>query len=235
MPFSLATGKTKMTQPGSKTRMAEDRKKSRRQEESNKIRERRVICGYLEIRHPQIYKEGLEFYNFLNSRHPEKKDLRKTNDFEMLKKGVEGQKIKRYYGRKEKYVRKRKNSDKKDMELIIPLTKLPVSVREIRSSSNVSTPEIGSFDHVSAQEIEIPAQEIEIPAQEIEIPAQEIEIPAQEIEILAQEIEIPAQEIEIPAQEIQVSNEVSLGHIPDQIVEDIMASLREDPDLHVRS
>ena len=179
-----------------------------RQAEIPRVRERRVICGYVELKYPEIYKEAFKFYEFLNVKHPGKKDLRKTKDFQMLK--IPGQTIKKYYTQEEKGPNI-EVSNKKDMELIIPLMKLPVSTQEIGSSSDVST------------------QEIEVSS---EIPAQEIVVSS---EVSTQEIEVSS---EIPAQEIVVSSEVStqeiesLGHIPDEIIEEIMATLREDPDLH---
>ena len=213
--------------------MTEDRntlKNYWRRLEINRVKERRVICGYVEFKYPEIYKEAFEFYEFLNVKHPGKKDLRKTNEYEMLKSGVPTQTVKKYYKRKEN---KRKGNKKDmDLELIIPLLKLPTLTQENESSSDVSTQQIEFSSEIPTQEI--PIQEIEfsseIPTQEIEISS---EIPTQEIPI--QEIEVSS---DVSTQENEFSSEVStqeiepLGHIRDEMIEEIMTSLREDPDLH---
>ena len=195
--------------------MTEDRNTQKnywRRLEINRVKERRVICGYVELKYPEIYKEAFEFYEFLNVKHPGKKDLRKTNEFEMLKSGVPKQTMKKYYIRKEKgpniEVSNKKNMD---MELIIPLMKLPVSTQEIEFSSEIPTQEI----EVSS---EIPTQEIEVSS---EIPTQEIEVSS---DVSTEENESSS---EVSTQEIE-----SLGHIRDEMIEEIMTNLREDPDLH---
>ena len=62
-----------------------DRKNISRREESMRVREERVITGYVRYVHPEVYKEAYEFYSQLNKLYPEKKDLRRTNEYELLK------------------------------------------------------------------------------------------------------------------------------------------------------
>ena len=75
------------------------KKKFYRKLEAERVRAERVICGYVKYRHPDIYSEGEEYYNWLNQIYPAKKDLRKSNEFESLKDG-RNISIKKYYIRK---------------------------------------------------------------------------------------------------------------------------------------
>ena len=55
-----------------------------RRAQSAKVREGRVITGYIEVKHPEIYAEAITFYNSLNQKYPSKSDLRKTVEFSNL-------------------------------------------------------------------------------------------------------------------------------------------------------
>ena len=76
------------------------RKNRWRRAEAAKKREERVITGYVQMKHPEIYKEAAGFYNLLNEKYPSKLDLRKTNEYEALRMPVSGETIKKYYTRK---------------------------------------------------------------------------------------------------------------------------------------
>ena len=67
-----------------------ERKNIWRRMQTAKVRETRVITGYIEFKHPEVYKEAKEFYTELNNLYPGKKDLRKTNEFEWIKTGFPG-------------------------------------------------------------------------------------------------------------------------------------------------
>ena len=109
-----------------------ERKNIWRRMETSRVRQGRVITGYIEFKHPEVYKEAMEFYTELNNLYPNKKDLRKTNEFEWIKTGFPAVKQKRFYTRKTPYG---KNKEKKDnsntgeivdnMKLIIPLMDRP--------------------------------------------------------------------------------------------------------------
>ena len=92
------------------------RKKILRRNEAEKTRKDRVVCEYIRIRHPNIYLEAENVYNQLKQLYPEKKDLRKSNEFEEISKHGLDIPIKKYY------IRKIKPSVPKDgMVLTIPL------------------------------------------------------------------------------------------------------------------
>ena len=79
------------------------RKNIYRREESARVRVERVIAGYLEYKYPKIYEEAHDFYEHLNEIYPEKKDLRRSNEFEWIRNGAYG-KMKKFYTKKKKAV-----------------------------------------------------------------------------------------------------------------------------------
>ena len=200
---------------------AEHKKKNYwRRLEAHRVKEQRIVTGYVELKYPEVYKEAIDFYQFLSAKHPEKKDLRKTNEFEMLKQGIPEQTMKKYYKRKTKGPSNPSNevSSKKDnMELIIPLMKIPVQTQtaEIESSSG----------EILGNVIE-PSGEIPVQTQTVEIESSSGEIPVQ-----TQTVEIESSSGEIPVQTQTAEIEPLLGQIPDEVIEEIMSGLREDPDL----
>ena len=80
-------------------KLSMSRKNIYRREETEKVRIERVVAGYLKYRHPGIYEEAYSFYNHLNELYPNKKDLRRSNEYEWLKKGT-AETLRKYYPRK---------------------------------------------------------------------------------------------------------------------------------------
>ena len=176
-----------------------DRKLYWRRVEVEKVRQQRVIAGYVELKHAEIYKEAVEFYELLNQKYPKKKDLRKTNEFEWLKAGIPEKATKKFYTRrikcpdKEKVSSKTTNTD--NMQLIIPLMKPPVETQLSGETSETN---------VMIEDAEV---------------------------VMIEDAEVV---IESSADDKTQDNvfDASLGEIiPDNILQDIMSGLREDPDL----
>ena len=127
-----------------------DRKNHWRRIEATKVREQRIITGYVEIKHPEVYKEAANFYHLLNEKYPCKKDLRKTNEYEWLKAEIPGEITKKYYQRKKPYpdmnqkvsVEINKPSDKPNdnMQLIIPLMENPITTTVQPVETSVDPP-----------------------------------------------------------------------------------------------
>ena len=111
-----------------------DRKNQWRRQEALKVREHRVTVGYMEAKYPQIYEEAIGFFNMLNNTYPDKKDLRKTNEYLWMRKGISGEKIRKYYTRKTQSKIDKKVLSKTDrvdnMQLIIPLMKAPTQTQD---------------------------------------------------------------------------------------------------------
>ena len=66
------------------------RENTLRRNDSTKKRLERVMCGYVYHKYPEIYAEGLDFYNRLDACYPGKKDLRKTRQYLALAKNGKG-------------------------------------------------------------------------------------------------------------------------------------------------
>ena len=66
----------------------------RRQKEAFRVRENRIIAGYVQFKHPGIYNEAKAFYTKLSNLYPEKKDLRKTYEYQTFTTGLESTKYK---------------------------------------------------------------------------------------------------------------------------------------------
>ena len=113
-----------------------------RKQEAERVRKDRVTQGYIAKKYPEIYKEAVEFYMFLNDKYPNKKDLRRTNEMEWLKTGISGEISKKYYSKRNKTKTTTTTtttttvSDR--MELVIPL----MSKSSDPSSSQVQQPPV---------------------------------------------------------------------------------------------
>ena len=57
------------------------REKMMRRVDAKKKRIERLVSGYVYHKHPGIYREALKFHDELNALHPQKKDLRKTQQY----------------------------------------------------------------------------------------------------------------------------------------------------------
>ena len=192
-----------------------------RREETKRVRESRVITSYIEFKHPEVYNEAKEFYMELNKRYPNKKDLRRTNEFEWIKTGFPEVKTKKYYTRKTQYG---KNKGKKDnsktdqivdnMNLVIPLMDRPGKTVEQTTAETIPKTNQGVLENVVDMS---PDKEIEV----IIEPAQVMIEPA--------EVIMDQAEVMIEPTEVMID---AFPPIPDKMVEDIIKGLREDPDLH---
>ena len=103
--------------------MDPSRKQRWRKLESERLRKSRITQGYIQKRYPEVYQEASEFFDFLNSKYPTKKDLRRTNEFELLKTGLSDEPTKRFYTRKTKKTTTTTTTFEDTMELTIPLMK----------------------------------------------------------------------------------------------------------------
>ena len=70
-----------------KKRLRMDRKNFLRRQFGQEARAAIFMKDYFEIKHQEIYAEDVAFYNHVNNLHPEKKDIRKTEEFKALKRG----------------------------------------------------------------------------------------------------------------------------------------------------
>ena len=69
------------------------RKNQLRREQRSKMRQDLLITEYIQLKYQNIYTEAAEFYNSINGKYPAKYDLRKTDEFKLLKADMIGQRI----------------------------------------------------------------------------------------------------------------------------------------------
>ena len=178
------------------------RKNIYRRNESEKVRMERIISGYLKYKHPQIYEEAYSFYNDLNELYPDKKDLRRCNEFEWLKTGTD-ETMRKYYRRKN-YQRKEARTKRTDNMV------LNIELMDNTAVENSLSPKV---TQETAAEIPEVTQETAV-----------------EIPEVTQETAVEIPEV---AQEIVVEPPMASNLLPvsDEELEEIINSLREDPDL----
>ena len=70
-----------------KKRLRQDRKNMLRRQYRQEARQALFIKEYISERYSEAYKEAAGFYNYVNSLHPQKKDLRRTEEFKAIKMG----------------------------------------------------------------------------------------------------------------------------------------------------
>ena len=64
------------------------RRKQLRKNRQNEKRQNLLITDYIRHKYSNVYAEALHFYTRLNDRHPNKTDLRKTDEYRFWKSGV---------------------------------------------------------------------------------------------------------------------------------------------------
>ena len=196
-----------------------NRKNRWRRAESARVREQRIISGYVELKYPEVYKEAAGFYNMLNEKYPNKSDLRKTNEFEWLKTDIPNEITKKYYKRKNyPNIKKRTTVDMQthnpmkecsdNMQLVIPL--MERITKSVQESQSITKPA------ESGQE----SQSITKPAESPNESAAAVETTDEHPQIELAETIIDTTNSFMPT----LNDE-----IPDNILEEIMDGLRQDP------
>ena len=72
-----------------RTRIQQDRHNERRRQAQSNARKAIFSLEYIQIKHPEIYNEACNFFTAINSKYPEKYDLRKTKEFLSFKQSPE--------------------------------------------------------------------------------------------------------------------------------------------------
>ena len=184
--------------------MDNQRKNRWRKQEFERVRQQRVINGYIERKHPEIYKDAFDFYKFLDQKYPGKKDLRRTNEFEWIKTGISGQTTRRFYTRKEKTTTTTTTIVNDQMKLVIPL----MTKTTTKAKSATSQPQADEQPPVETQ----PTVETQPPVETLPNDEQTLLEPA-----------------EIVIDSTNTFEPTLNEEIPDQIIKEIMSGLQNDP------
>ena len=71
-----------------KKRRRQDRKNEGRRQFRQDARAAMFMNEYIQQKYPEVYNEAGAFYNYVNSMYPTKSDLRRTEEFKAMKKGM---------------------------------------------------------------------------------------------------------------------------------------------------
>ena len=71
-----------------KKRLRQDRKNEGRRQFRQDARAAMFMNEYIQQKYPEVYNEAGAFYNYVNSMYPTKSDLRRTEEFKAMKKGM---------------------------------------------------------------------------------------------------------------------------------------------------
>ena len=236
----------------------ESRKKAYRREYATKARQDRTMIAYLEVKYPEVYEDAVKYYNTLNQKYPSKLDLRKTDEFYVLKSTLNGEisnsKSRRTYPNITEITLK---SSRNDEMSTAKITHTPVNNPGINDNMvlNIQLMQFPETPKPSDQEIEQTAAESsdqEIEQTAAESSDQEIEQTApessdQEIERIMHELRqdpslerfflnLPA---EIPIDPIETTIETTIDNItptiteeiPQAMIDGIVSELEKDDDL----
>ena len=72
-----------------RTRIQQDRHNERRRKIQSEGRKAIFSMDYIRIKYPEIHSEACEFFTVINAKYPEKRDLKKTHEFQCFKQSPE--------------------------------------------------------------------------------------------------------------------------------------------------
>ena len=232
-----------------KKRQLQDKKNYLRRQYRQQARAALFIQEYIEHKYPEIYEESVAFYNHVNSIYPEKKDLRKTDQFKALKLGFT-------------FVAKQgDNVVKNPRQVYQPISTLNqqnftiVCYKEQQTTTEQTTTEQTTTEQTTTEQTTTEQATTEQTTTEQTITEQTIteQITTEQTEKVMQ-LRIPlmspsviTQTVNVVTQEIVEENPLSTAYdqilaediaptlneeIPQEAFDRIMAELRQDPDLN---
>ena len=199
------------------TQLNERREMDRRRRQQK--RKERLMVGYINIKHPLIYKEAEHFYNKVNSIYPEKHDLLKTPRFKELK----------------------EDRIKDKMQLRIPLSNLPNKPKETLTRKGTDQqPQIELNHEVIDQQQQLAELNYEVIDQQppIELNHEVIDQQQQLAELNYEVIDQqPRAELnyevndQLPPDLNDIATTTLMSELPPELVQNIIDELRADPNL----
>ena len=200
-----------------------DRKLYWRRVEAARVRKQRIIAGYIEIRHAEIYKEASEFYEALHQKYPKKKDFRKTNEFEWLR----DETTRKFYTRKVKV--SSTNNIQFVSEKVSSTNNIQLVSEKVSSTNNI---QLVSEKVSSTNNIQLVSEKVSsTDSMELIIPLMKLPIQTRG-ETAETNVVIEDNEVVIDSSfDNEVVIDSSFDKIPDTTLDEIIHGLREDPDL----
>ena len=184
----------------------------RRQQESSRVRESRIITEYVQFKHPGIYAKAKALYTKLDMLYPGKKDLRRTYEFQSF---ISGSKENKY-----KYSRKSQHEISDNMLLDNMLLEIQLMDKSAVPAVVPAVPAV-----VPAVPAVVPTVPAVVPAVPAVVPTVPAVVPA--VPAVVPAVPPPA----VPAVIIE-DVEITLPVVPDEIIDEIIKSLSQDPDIN---
>ena len=194
--------------------MSTDRKNINRRAEAVRTRQNRIIVGYVQHIFPNVYARAEEFYEVLHVKYPEKRDLRKTDEYAWMKNYL--------------LPHQPRNNDKQaetasltgcdNMKLEIPLMTTEETLKKpIDMSSEMKI--VVEAQPVDTQDLPVMTDE----KMEIVVEAQPVD--TQDLPVMTDE----KMEIVVEAQPVVTQH---LPMMSDETLQSMIRYLREDPDIN---
>ena len=209
-----------------RSREAQDRHNATRRRCTARARQAVFCMDYIQTTYTAIYNEATEFFAVLNTRNPDKVDLTKTEDYKRFKKIANGE----------------ENSSGEqlhfDVKTGLPTLKQPES-QQAPGSKPFQAVQTSNYQHKSP---EVPEPSLIETVQTTESPSTNQSCYGTVNKEVEPQIQIPlmtehqVNKAMVSSQTLDITTEQemllpSIGEIPDKIIDEIIAQLRDDPDL----
>ena len=205
------------------------RRRNLRAERELTNRHARFIVDYVKVKHNRVYMEADQTYKYIQGKNPDKKDMRKTDEFMRITTPYKN--LRAYYERRGRKTagNSEQHEDRTQHEdnMVLNIELMPLQ----GTQHQTPPPEIQHEAPPPETQHEAPPPEIQhqTPPPEIqhESPPPEIQhqTPPPEIQHEAPppEIQHEAQQLLLPAQQLL---------LPDHLFEELLQEIRKDPDLY---
>ena len=220
-----------------KKRIRQDKKNFLRRQYRQQARAAIFINDYVEVKHQEIYEEAVAFYNYVNGLYPEKKDLRKTEEFKALKLGFT------FVAKKDKVVKQN------PPQVYLPITTVNqenftvITYNDLQTDTEQATTEQATAEQATTEQATTEQATTEQATAEratnkpqkimqLRIPLLPSSVTTQTVNIVTQEI-VEENPLTTAVNKLLPNDiEPTLDEeIPEEAFNAILAGLRQDPDL----
>ena len=217
-----------------KKRIRQDKKNFLRRQYRQQARAAIFINDYVEVKHQEIYEEAVAFYNHVNNLYPEKKDLRKTDEFKALKLGFTF------------VAKKQDKAANNPAQVYLPITTVNQENFTVITYNNLQTTEQATAEQATAEQTtaeqttaeqttarKTTAERATNKSQKImqlRIPLLPSSVTTETVNIVTQEI-VEENPLTVACNQLQDIEPTIDQEIPQEVFNEILAGLRQDPDL----
>ena len=222
-----------------KKRIRQDKKNFLRRQYRQQARAAIFINDYVEVKHQEIYEEAVAFYNHVNNLYPEKKDLRKTEEFKALKLGFTF------------VAKKQDKAAKNPAQVYLPITTVNQENFTVITYNDLQTTEQTTAEQTTAEQTTAEQTTAEQTTAEqvtarkttaeratnksqkimqLRIPLLPSSVTTETVNIVTQEI-VEENPLTVACNQLQDIEPTIDQEIPQEVFNEILAGLRQDPDL----